>query len=546
MNRNFLCFLVLNIYATANSQVDLDPVTVVSSPASKVSSETGRNIITVKGESFAKLPVNSLDELLRYIPGVEVQQRGPQGAQADILLRGGTFQQVLIILDGIRINDPLTGHFNSYIPITPGEIDRIEILKGTASAIYGSDAVGGVIHIISKTFAGKKSKSAAAKISAGEYGMMNAAASGYYHKGNTSLSAGVLTNNSKGVQQRGIRGYFHNTTASASFRQQIKLWSVAVQSSYDKRDFAAQNFYTVFASDTATEDVSTWWNHLQVKFDSKVGKFSFDAGYKTVNDHYVFNPRAAANDNKSATMQGLLLYTRQVSKKLKVTAGSQYLRRWIGSNDRGNHTVDDAAIFLLAEQKIGQHIFIQPSLRYDRGLVPQLNFAYNKHNWVLRAAAGKAVRDADFTEQYNNYGKQLVSSGNIGNENLERERSWNFEAGGDYFLGSRLKHSATLFTKQYSNLIDWVPTIYINMPRKDNLSPVGNYYLASNVSSLRTQGTELDEILKLNKLERDGWIYFSEQFTNKFLIYSVPCEFSFYLFTQFPVQVFRDFNNGAL
>jgi vitamin B12 transporter len=100
--------------------------------------------------------VQSLDELLRYVPGVEVQARGPMGAQSDLVLRGGTFQQVLVVLDGLRLNDPITGHFSSYIPIAPAEIERIEILKGASSALYGSDAVGGVVHIITKTFAAKK------------------------------------------------------------------------------------------------------------------------------------------------------------------------------------------------------------------------------------------------------------------------------------------------------------------------------------------------------------------------------------------------------
>jgi vitamin B12 transporter len=83
---------------------------------------------------------------------------GPMGTQSDFVLRGGTFQQVLVVLDGLRLNDPITGHFSSYVPITPGEIERIEVLKGASSAIYGSDAVGGVIHIITKTFGEKRQR----------------------------------------------------------------------------------------------------------------------------------------------------------------------------------------------------------------------------------------------------------------------------------------------------------------------------------------------------------------------------------------------------
>ena len=110
-------------------EVELDPITVTATLTPLSASKTGRNIIIVKGEQLNRLPVQSIDELIRYIPGVEVQSRGPMGAQSNITIRGGTFQQVLIILDGIRLNDPLTGHFNSYIPISPAEIDRIEILK---------------------------------------------------------------------------------------------------------------------------------------------------------------------------------------------------------------------------------------------------------------------------------------------------------------------------------------------------------------------------------------------------------------------------------
>src|SRR5688500_13509076 len=81
------------------TEIELDPVTLSASLQPLHVSKTGRNIISIPGEQFHKLPVHSIDELLRYIPGVEVQIRGPQGSQSDIVLRGGTFQQVLVVLD---------------------------------------------------------------------------------------------------------------------------------------------------------------------------------------------------------------------------------------------------------------------------------------------------------------------------------------------------------------------------------------------------------------------------------------------------------------
>ena len=170
-------FLLNSLTLSAQTdEQDLDPITITSSLTPEKASKTGRNLFIIEGEKLYDLPVHSIDELLRYLPGVEVQARGPMGAQSDIVLRGGTFQQVLVILDGVRLNDPNTGHFSSYIPIAPSEIERIEILKGAASAIYGSEAVGGVIHIISKTFAAIQNISKSnvkAQVTAGEYGLLN-------------------------------------------------------------------------------------------------------------------------------------------------------------------------------------------------------------------------------------------------------------------------------------------------------------------------------------------------------------------------------------
>ncbi len=277
------------IAATAQ-EVELDPVTVTATLSQKRASETGRNITIIKGERFKNLPVHSLDELLRYVPGVEIQARGPMGSQSDIVLRGGTFQRVLVILDGMRLNDPNTGHFNSYIPIAPSEIERIEVLKGASSAIHGADAVGGVIYIITKSFASKQNEATTqvnAGLSAGQYGYLNADAGFLYREKNLSIGGGVLTNNADGVEQRGTNGFFHNTTASVSANYHLNSkWNIAYRFAYDKRDFAAQNFYTTFLSDTASEKVTSKWNQLRIGYHTEKESLSLDAGFKEVDDEY--------------------------------------------------------------------------------------------------------------------------------------------------------------------------------------------------------------------------------------------------------------------
>jgi vitamin B12 transporter len=108
----------------------------------------------------------------------------------------------------------------------------------------------------------------------------------------------------------------------------------------------------------------------------------------------------------------------------------------------------------------------------------------------LRASAGITIRQADFTERFNNYNKLLVTSGSIGNPGLEAERSFSYEAGADYFIKKEWKFSATVFRRDQSQLIDWVTTPYSDMPRKDNLSPAGTYALAQNIATVNTSGLE--------------------------------------------------------
>jgi vitamin B12 transporter len=492
---SFLCYNQLHAQS-----VDMDTITISSSLTPQSINHTGRNIQVINGEMFNQLPVHSIDELLRYVPGVEIQMRGPAGAQSDIVLRGGTFQQVLIILDGSRLNDPNTGHFNSYIPIAPSEIDHIEILKGAASSIYGSEAVGGVINIITKSFASQTSRSRKLSASAatGEYGFVNTNIGGFYSNGQTSVSGGFISNNANGQPQRGTKGNFNNNTISLSVQQRFNPhWRLALRSSYDARKFGAQNFYTTFLSDTAAEIVKTSWNQLRLQYQKNNSELEFNAGYKWVTDHYRYNPSAIANENKSQLFQLLTVYHQTINQNSSLISGVQYISKMIRSNDRGDHNENQVAGFLSYIHQLGA-LTINPSLRLDyaspRGSewLPQLNLSYSWLQFQFRASGGKTVRDADFTEQYNNYNKAYVSGGRIGNPLLVPERSLSYEAGMDYMANKSIRLSASFFQRYHTRLIDYVPTPYADMPRQTNLSPTGSYALATNLYDLTTTGSELD------------------------------------------------------
>ena len=491
-----LCSLSISVLAQ-NTQ--LSDVVVTASMLPQQEKETGRNIVSIKGSSLQNLPISSIDELLKYLPGIETQQRGPAGTQSNIIIRGGTFQQVLVIIDGIRINDPLTGHFNSYIPLHPEDINRIEIIKGAASAIYGSDAIGGVVNIITNGLQQKNNH----KLSVGsKWGSYNSRSNNIWwgvQKEKWKLSVSSQQNKADGENLRGTTGYYNNSFYAANFNYAFTSnWKLHILYANDSRDFNAQNFYTTFKSDTATEIVKSNWTQmgLSKQYTHKIVKF--DVAYKNLSDRFRFNPAGSFNENKTSLFvaQGSVQFT--LNPNHQIVTGAQWIHKKIRSNDRGNHELAHGAAFLIATHKLPKNIFINESLRIDWDqsygwiIIPQVNGSWVNGNLTTRASVGKGVRDADFTERYNNYNKSIVTGGSIGNPFLQAEKSWSYELGADYRMGSHFKWGATAFLRDQNNLIDWTPTPYPMMPRQSNLVITGSYSLATNVSSVKTKGIETD------------------------------------------------------
>lgn len=130
---------------------ELNDIVVVTGSMSPVKfSELPRSIEVIGPDQLALSPANTIAELLAEIPGVDVRRRGALGVQADVSIRGGTFEQTLVLIDGIPMSDPQTGHHNLDLPLNLNDIERIEILKGPGSRLFGPGAMGGAINIITR------------------------------------------------------------------------------------------------------------------------------------------------------------------------------------------------------------------------------------------------------------------------------------------------------------------------------------------------------------------------------------------------------------
>jgi len=519
----FILFNLMGIFAFGQDTIPLSEVMITATRIPVESYKTGRSVEVITNEELQKMPVSTVDEALRYITGMNFNSRNGFGVQADIGMRGSTFSQVLVMIDNVRFNDPLTAHFNNNIPVALSEIARIEVIKGPAGASYGSDAVGGLIHIKTKTYLNTQGKDVFQTIgdlAIGQHNFHSSDIGMFYNQKKWDFSASYKSNIANGeevVNPNFLAGvatdslrhnYFDIKTYSASAAYQINdSLRAHIRIGYDYRDFAAQYFYTRSAYDESTENTKNIWTQFGVNYDMGAHTFELTGGYKVVDDFFEFNPLFTANEH--TTRQTFLNISDifQLNTNTKISAGMQFLNKNINSTDRGNHNNSSYGVYGVFSYNLNKNLHTNASLRleYDANfgveLLPQLSLSYHKRNFILRTSYGRAVRAADFTERYVSYQIASLSAGrNAGNPDLKAEKSNSVDIGTDIFLPSSLKFSATLFYRHSNDLIDFSLRNSNDISNLSNLQDNTDYFYADNISKAETSGIELsaERVFKLD------------------------------------------------
>lgn len=504
------------ISSRAQNSISLDTLVVETTRIPLRVNETGRSINILTKEQIQLLPATTFYELLQTICGVEIQSRGGFGVQGDILMRGSTFSQVLVLIDGMKINDPLTGHFNCYIPVSNMEIERIEILKGAGASMYGPDAVGGVINVITKGFDSlKNGTTSSGSINYGDNNLVSSTSSIFHKSDKLYFGLGASLNQSLGDSilpvavndstiLEGYRNYFDIKNISLSTGFKINdLWELKVRSSILYSDFNARYFYTNSVYDKSTEITTNWFNRLQLLRKTNSGSIlDINASYKKSNDEFIFSPDfPSTNIHTMEFINFTINNFKEINDKLIVKTGFQTDLRKIESNDRGNHSDYHFGGYLMGVYKSNNLVLTTIAREdfdenYGFEFCPQLSASYSMNNIILRASAGKSIRAADYTERYvSNNIIDLTPERNLGNPNLMAERGWSEEIGINYYPFKNTLLKATIFSRQSGNIIDYVLT---NESEIGSVSEIGSlytgkdYFFAKNIKDVFVNGFELE------------------------------------------------------
>lgn len=439
---------------------------------------------SMQQSEIERVPVSSVNQLLKQLPGFDIRQRGPFATQADISYRGGNFDQTMLLLNGVNFTDPQTGHYSLNLPISPDIIHKIELFNNTTSFLFGASPFSGLLNIVTKP---ERKNSLSLHLSGGMYGYFNGMASLNLKTGKLSHLIAVNHNRSD--------GYRHNTDFSITnifyhLHGDFKKGTLEFQTGYTDKEYGANGFYSLRFPDqyesTETFLTSVSW-HKKGRVDWKPTLyyrnnrdcFELIKGQPKENNNYHITHVAGFNfltslksrigktslsvdvrgENVTSTSLGEKLRTPIYSSSFDINFTHARARMTSGvalahTYARKRWEVDISALF---------NCFFDMDKKFY--LLPAVNVNYHflqkeKESAIYLATlhwgAASTVRRPTFTDLYYKTGDI------VGNSNLLPEKAFTAEMGTKFQITEKnrtdswLITSASFFTRYGRDMIDYV------------------------------------------------------------------------------------------
>ena len=493
MKKLLSVILIIAINSIINSQekqISLEEVTVVSSPRIELELfESSKTVQVVSKEEIINSPANNVAELLQQVAGIDIRRRGTSGMQADLYIRGGGFDQTLLLIDGIKVEDPQTGHHTMNMALPIEVIERIEIIKGAASRIYGQNAFTGAINIITSKVA---EDMVSIKLEAGSYEQQNASVTISKKIQDQSVLFHYSNNSSEGHK---YNTDYKNENYFLKNSFQIKGQLIDMMSSFNERKFGANGFY---ASPEAIDQYEETQASL-LGFSTKIVKENLiikpKLYWKRNQDMYVYlrhNPAVYRNLHISNKV-GFEVNGSYKSELGSTGFGLDVSSVKLSSNNLGNRNRTMVNLFLeqqvkFADEKIdltpgvafSYFSDVSTNMNYQSNFFrnffayPGLDIGYQINDDIkFYSNIGYTYRVPTYTDLYYN------SPTTIGNDNLNPEKALTQEFGAR-FDRDGLNINFVVFNRDASDVIDYVKNI--------ESAP----WEAFNIREINTTGYEVD------------------------------------------------------
>jgi vitamin B12 transporter len=447
----------------------VEPVVVTATKVATPQGEVGAAVTVITEDDVRTYNYSGIEEALRNVPGVEIERSGSLGKTTSIKIRGAGAQQVIVLVDGMRVSSPTLGT-TELSDLTLDGIDRIEIVRGPQSTLYGADAIGGVVNIITKK--GQGPIQGSLWVEGGSYGTVR-------EQANVQGSYGGFNFNLSGSRYD-TAGHFNNDdSALTSFNGRIGYdfpWKgeLSVTGRYSKLDLGLPIFSTFpatvfdpnqrsqsetyFYSLLYKQPILDWWD-----VSLRYGQWWNNAGFQNRPPPGTFTTISQIDTRRQ---EAEVLSSFRIGSWNVLTAG--YENRIEHGVNRGlfSERLETHSGYLQDEVRILDRLFVTGGLRYDANdtfgseLTPRVAAALviKETGTKLRASWGKGFRTPTIND--------LFFPG-FGNPNLQPEHSESYDAGFDQKLWqNRIRFGSTFFHNRFENLIQIVfdPVTFLAMP----------------------------------------------------------------------------------
>lgn len=519
----FLAFLSQTIAAQDSLKIDLSEIKVSANINQSELSKTARNVSIIDAKEIKESPIKTIDGIIQYALNMDVRSRSPFGVQADVSIRGGHFDQTLVMIDGVKMNDPQTGHHSLNLPIPIEQIERIEVLQGGASRVFGPSAFSGVINIITKKTAKGTS---GIGLSGGQYGL---------YQINADLGiASKTSDNFLSFSKIHSDGYAHNTAfdrltfyAKSSLSQ--KKGYLSIQGGLMNNAFGASNFYHPKFYEQYEETNSKFLTISKShNFSNKLSS-TLNASLRRHNDLYDFNNYLKTNlasvNFHESTVLDIDWKMRYISNFGASSIGLEWRQEGIISNRLGDvvskpKTVKNYPEINYSKSKTRQNVsaYLEHQKRWEKWQIsggallnfnsqfgteiyPGIDFSYFLDNKMsLYGTVNKSLRFPTFTEMY------LNTSTVKADPNLLPEKAVNYEVGYKYF-SEIMNLTGSIFYKKTADAIDKVKRPNIEVPTMEN------------IDNINMAGVELETQFYLSKKLKIPDLWFQKlRFNYAFLV----------------------------
>lgn len=443
----FLATLSIHAQQSPTTIAPVSATVVVLGNAAPVSQgESARTVVVLDAQQHP-LASQDIEDYLRTDASVDIQQRSAAGVMSDISIRGASFEQTLVLLNGLRMNNAETSHFNLDLPLPLATVGSINVLHGAGSTLYGSDAIGGVVDLMTWTPDATSLRLRAGTGSFGEnqQGVLGSIAEKRWSEviaGSRDFSTGFIPGRD-----------YRTEDASTETRLATRLGSSDLLFSGDDRSFGAAQFYGNYNS---WERTKGWFAALTQQFDSHT---QAAVAYRRHSDIFLLErdqPEGYKNQHIDNGFQGSLRDRREIFKNTTLLSGLEEITDQIRSTNLGRHGRNRGAGYGEVEWRIPARASLSVGLREEvfsggRSVFSPMSAAtlWLPHAVKLHAALSYGFRLPTYLDLY------YSDPSTLGNPNLKPESAWNYEGGADWYPNSHVAATLTVFYSSQKDTIDY-------------------------------------------------------------------------------------------